>query len=161
MNYNTMNCKRIQIGLPVLILLMLLVNISIVCNFYVNTKATDSISNQILHQNRRLELAFKTNDMMKVASFYSDSGELFGENLIIAGIENSDAYWMSLKDGGISWNLENIKIDAYDSLPVQQGVSKLVYMFQGQEQLSVVRFTLVWKRINDNWLIEVDHYSII
>lgn len=156
-----MNCKRIQIGLFILIPLLLLSFLFIFSDFFYKAKATESILNEILHRNREMELAFKANDMMKVASFYSDRSVLIGENVLIKGRENTDAYWMSLKDRGVSWSLESIKIDACDSLAVQQGISKLVYLFQGQEQLSVVRFTLVWKRINGEWMIEIDHYSSI
>jgi ketosteroid isomerase-like protein len=135
-------------------------------NHYTHSQSIDSINlkdqtSQIISKNREMEAAFAANDMMKVASFYSDSCLLIGENVLIKGREKTNAYWISLKDRGISWRLENIKIDACDSLAVQQGISKLVYMFQGREQLSVVRFTLVWKRVNGEWLIEVDHYSTI
>jgi ketosteroid isomerase-like protein len=140
---------------------MILFNISKANNAIPNTITDDSISNEILLRNRQMEAAFAANDMMRVASFYSDSCVLIGENVLIKGRKNTDAYWLSLKDRGVSWNLEIIKIDACDNLAVQQVISKLVYSVQGQEILSVVRFTLVWKRVNGEWLIEVDHYSAI
>lgn len=156
-----MNCNKLQISQLVSIALLLLVCLFVSSNNFYKTNATKSTSNEILNRNRQMELAFKANDMMKIASFYSDRSVLIGENVLIKGQENTDAYWMSLKDRGVSWSLENIKIDACNSLAIQQGISKLVYMFQGQEQLSLVRFTLVWKRINGEWMIEIDHYSSI
>ncbi len=127
----------------------------------INSTSSAEINTQILNKNREMEAAFNDNDMLKLASFYSDSSILIGEKLTVKGREQVDSYWMSLKDIGVSWNLENIKIDSCDSLAVQQGISKLVYSIQGQENISVVRFTLVWKRIDGDWLIEVDHYSSI
>lgn len=116
---------------------------------------------EILSKNQEMEVAFKLNDMKKIASFYSDSSILIGEKIIVSGREDIDSYWMSLKDIGIKWEIENIKIEACDHIAIQQGISKLAYIFQGQEQLSIVRFTLVWKRVDGDWLIEIDHYSSI
>lgn len=156
-----MNYKKLQISLLVSIALLLLVSLFVSSNNFYKTNATKSTFNEILNRNRQMELAFKTNDMMKVASFYSDSCLIIGENVLIKGREKTNAYWINLKDRGVSWHLENLKIDACDSLAVQHGISKLVYLFQGQEQSSVVRFTLVWKCVKGEWLIEVDHYSAI
>lgn len=150
-----------------LILRTILVALMFTCsNHYANSQDIKSISSpdintQILNKNREMEAAFNDNDMLKLASFYSDSSILIGEKLIVKGREQVDSYWMSLKDIGVSWNLENINIDSCGSLAVQQGISKLVYSIQGQENISVVRFTLVWKRVDGDWLIEVDHYSTI
>lgn len=127
----------------------------------INSTSSTDINTQILNKNREMEAAFNDNDMLKLASFYSDSSILIGEKLIVKGREQVDLYWMSLKDIGVTWNLENIKIDSCDSLAVQQGISKLVYSIQGQENISVVRFTLVWKRVDGDWFIEVDHYTSI
>jgi ketosteroid isomerase-like protein len=127
----------------------------------INSTSCAEIITQILNKNREMEAAFNINDMLKLASFYSDSSILIGEKLIVKGREQVDSYWMSLRDKGVSWNLENIKIDFCDSIAVQQGISRLVYSTQGQKNISVVRFTLVWKQVNDDWFIEIDHYSTI
>lgn len=153
--------KRMQVSLLVLLTLLILVFIPTPSNFFMKAKSAEHISQEILRRNREMELAFNANDMMGVAAFYSDSCVLIGENVLIKGREEVDSYWKSLKDKGISWDLKNVQIDVCDGLAVQQGISKLVYIFQGQEQVSVVRFTLVWKRINEEWFIEVDHYSRI
>ena len=119
------------------------------------------MSNEILEQNRQMEKAFQTNDFHKVASFYSDSSKMIGDKFIIEGRQNIDAYWNEMKGRGVSWELESLRLEVSDNLAVQQGISRLKYIHNNIEQLSVVRFTLVWKRINGVWLIELDHYSVL
>lgn len=116
-------------------------------------------SEEILQRNREMEAALRANDMMKLASFYSDSGMIIGNNILIKGREGIDAYWMNIKDRGVDWELESIKIDICDGLAVQQGISKLTFLLHKEPYISIVRFTLVWKKIDGKWLIEIDHYS--
>lgn len=122
---------------------------------------TTDLSNEILQQNRQMENAFQTNDFLKVASFYADSSKMIGEKHIIEGRQDIDAYWSKMKGRGVSWELENLYLEICDNLAVQQGISRLKYIHNNIEQLSVVRFTLVWKRLNGVWLIELDHYSLL
>ncbi len=128
---------------------------------YLQNNINEIEINAILKTNREMEKAFMENDFLKVASFYADNAVLTGNKHEVKGRQAVDEYWNKLKDRGISWNLENIHIEVYENIAIQRGISRMKFLHEGKEHLSEVRFTLVWKKINNKWLIEIDHYSLL
>jgi len=121
----------------------------------------DTTAQVILQQNRAMEEAFYANDYLKLASFYSDSAVLIGEKHEIKGRAEIDNYWLGLDGKGVAWSLENKSIEHCGDMAVQHGISTLtVKNANGDNFVSKVRFTLFWKKHNDTWLIEIDHYSL-
>ncbi|MDX1651472.1 MAG: nuclear transport factor 2 family protein [Brumimicrobium sp.] len=121
----------------------------------------DTDSNAIIKENREMENAFHANDFKKVASFYSDDAVMVGNRHQVEGRTAIDNYWLGLKDRGISWKLENVHLEVHDNVAIQRGISRMAFIHDGSEHLSEVRFTLVWKKIEGNWKIVVDHYSLL
>lgn len=115
----------------------------------------------ILSVNREMENAFQQNDFLKLASFYGDDAVMVGNRHEVAGRQAIDNYWEGLKDRGISWQLENTALEVHGEVAFQRGISRMKFLHNGKEQLSEVRFTLVWKKINNKWLILIDHYSLL
>lgn len=126
-------------------------------------ESTESVidSNAIIKVNREMENAFHANDFKKVASFYSDEAVMVGNKHQVEGREAIDKYWAGLNDRGISWKLENIHLEVYDNVAIQRGISRMKFLHEGSEHLSEVRFTLIWKKIDGSWQIEIDHYSLL
>lgn len=115
----------------------------------------------ILRLNKEMEEAFHANDFEKVAEFYLDEGVMVGNKHEIKGKENIDTYWLNLKDRGVSWQLENIDLEVHDEVAIQRGISRMKYLYNEKEYLSEVRFTLIWKKVNNKWKIALDHYSLL
>lgn len=129
---------------------------------YICTELHNSIClDSILQRNREMENAFSENDFVKLAAFYSDSAVLVGDKHEIQGRKAIDRYWIGLKDKGVSWNLENIHIEVHGNAAIQRGISRMKYLYEGKEIMAEVRFTLIWKRIKNIWLIEIDHYTLL
>lgn len=146
-------------------LILLFITLAAFCQTNVEWDLKDESNknemNAILEVNREMEKAFMENDFLKVASFYSDNAILIGNKHEVKGRQAVDEYWNKLKDRGVSWNLENVHIEVYDTIAIQRGISRMKFLYEGKEHLSEVRFTLVWKKVNTKWLIEIDHYSIL
>jgi len=113
----------------------------------------------ILSKMEAMTQAYRDNDLKGVANIYSDNAVLIGENQRIEGRSAIDRYWMALEGRGISWDLENKRLEVDENMAFQEGVSRMRYKYDGEERLSEVRFTLVWQKIAGEWKIAVDHYS--
>ncbi|PHR42626.1 MAG: hypothetical protein COA32_17315 [Fluviicola sp.] len=124
---------------------------------------TDSTTeyNAIIQANKEMENAYHANDFKKVASFYADNAVMVGNKHQVESRASIDDYWLGLKDRGISWKLENVHLETHDTIAIQRGISRMKFLHDGSEHLSEVRFTLVWKKINGEWRIELDHYSLL
>ena len=117
--------------------------------------------NVIIQANKEMENAYHANDFKKVASFYADDAVMVGNRHQVEGRASIDNYWLGLKDRGISWKLENVHLEVQNTVAIQRGISRMKFLHDGSEHLSEVRFTLVWKKINGEWRIELDHYSLL
>ncbi|MEZ4687422.1 MAG: DUF4440 domain-containing protein [Bacteroidia bacterium] len=119
------------------------------------------IEREILAVNRQMEAALVANDMLRLSYFYDDEAVLITRGNVVEGRENIDAYWKGLAGRGKAWKLENTAISGEGNMAWQRGISHLTYTSnQGEEVLSVVRFTLVWRKNEaGKWKIMVDHYS--
>ena len=64
-----------------------------------------SVRQQIRVLNQQMEDAFNANDMLKVAAFYSDDGEVVYPNgYTVKGRDGLNNYWNGLKDKGRGWD---------------------------------------------------------
>ena len=125
-----------------------------------SAQTTPQIKKTIDSLNVELETAFNANDMMKVASFYSDDSEVSGQGLRVAGRQNVDKYWMGLKDRGRGWKLEVIEVGGYGDFVYQIGISDLKHMRGDKEARSVADFLLIWKKDNNgNYKIFRDYLT--
>lgn len=116
---------------------------------------------EIIKQNQVLTEAFLNNDFSTVAAAYADDARMIGNKHEIIGRIAIDDYWSKLKDRGINWELINLNIEVFDEVAIQRGISKMRFLYDGKEQESEVKFTLIWKKINDEWKIYIDHYSLL
>ena len=124
-------------------------------------EALSQVEEEILAVNRQMEAALVANNMLGLSYFYDDDAVLITRGNIVEGREDIDAYWFGLEGKGKAWKLENTEIRGEGNVAWQRGISHLTYINnQGEEVLSVVRFTLVWRKNSaGNWKIMVDHYS--
>jgi ketosteroid isomerase-like protein len=124
-------------------------------------KEQTALEREILAVNRQMEAALEADDMLRLAYFYDDEGVLISGRQEVSGREAIDDYWFRFKGKGRSWKLENVAIGGDGNTAWQRGISHLTYIDrEGKEVLSVVRFTLVWRKNEaGNWKIMVDHYS--
>ncbi|HVE62069.1 MAG TPA: DUF4440 domain-containing protein [Chitinophagaceae bacterium] len=113
-------------------------------------KDTSTVKKQIMLLNQQMEDAFNKNDMVKVAAFYSDDGEIvYPDNYTVKGRANLDKYWMDLKDKGRGWKLTVVEIGGQGEFVYQLGKSDLKYIRQGKEANSITNFVLLWRKQND------------
>ncbi len=114
------------------------------------TKDTSSVKKQIMVLNQQMEDAFNKNDMVTVAAFYADDGEIvYPNNYTVKGRTNLDKYWMDLKDKGRGWKLTVVEIGGQGEFVYQLGKSDLKYINKGKESSSITNFVLLWKKQSD------------
>ena len=106
--------------------------------------------------NKDMEKAFNDNDMGKVAGFYLDSAVILGGGMNLTGRKNIDNYWLSLKGQNASWRLEIDKIEDYNNIVIQRGIS---YLSFGSGGKSNVRFLLIWKKVGDSYKVLYDSFT--
>jgi len=114
------------------------------------------VSDKITALNKEIENAFNSNNMEKVAAFYSDSAVVMGGGMNVTGRSALDKYWMSFKDRGSSWKLEIDKIEDFGNIVIQRGRSYLTSTSGGQ---SNVRFLLIWKKSGDTYKVLYDTFT--
>jgi len=123
-------------------------------------KDTSTVKTQIMLLNQQMEDAFNSNDMNKVAGFYSNDGEIVYDNYTVRGRTNLDKYWLDLKDKGRGWKLTVVEIGGQGEFVYQLGKSDLKYIRQGKEANSVTNFVLIWKKQEDgNYKIFRDYLT--
>jgi ketosteroid isomerase-like protein len=113
--------------------------------------ATDKASakKQISELIQEMENSFNKNDMLKVAAFYTDDGEIVDENYTVKGRAGLDKYWTALKDKGRGWKLTTVEIGGEGELIYQLGISDLKYLRESKEANSITNFLLIWKKQPD------------
>jgi uncharacterized protein (TIGR02246 family) len=114
---------------------------------------------EIEAQNRALELAFRTGNLLGVADLYADDAVLIdarGERT--TGRAEIDAYWSAIEHP-LDWRLEIEDIHGSDTVAYEAGVSHLTTLHEGARHTSVVRFLVLWRRdASGAWKIELDAY---
>ena len=118
------------------------------------------VAQQIEATNRKMEEAFKKNDMSTVARFYADDATMFySRGQKIHGREAIDRYWMGIKEPK-DWKLQVVEIGGDKDTVYQVGKSTLTSGTAGKQGTYVCDFVLIWKRQADNtYKIHVDIYN--
>lgn len=135
-----------------------------------------------------MEEAWRIGDKLGVAQFYSDDGYLISDGEIRAhGRQEIDEYWEGFTRKPVNWiltdhltsqNLDEItrsekwkvsglSIPDWEDLNVnipnesyyQLGTSDLIWETNGIQDTGTVDFFLVWKKVEDAYLIYVDAYK--
>jgi ketosteroid isomerase-like protein len=109
-----------------------------------------------------LDTFFHQNDMVKIASVYSEDAKIIGQNFKIEGKEAVTNYWLALKDKGVKWDHEIIELEVAGNLAYQNGVSSLEYKTDKENEtiISNVHYTIIWKKNAEGlWQIYIDHYT--
>lgn len=115
-----------------------------------------TVPDKITALNKEMEVSFNGNDMLKIASFYLDSAVILGGGMNLTGRTNIDNYWMSLKNKNATWKLEIDKIEDYDNIVIQRGIS---YLSSGSGMQSNVRFLLIWKKTGSSYKVLYDSFT--
>lgn len=118
-----------------------------------------TITEEILQQNRNMEQAYNSGDVTSIADYYTHNATIVGPRTEVKGHEAIVAYWKGLEGSHESWELENIEIIPYQDVVIQRGISHLRYYQQDKIVQSDVRFTLVWIQEDNQWKINIDHYT--
>ncbi len=118
-----------------------------------------SVTEEILAQNRAMETAYNNGELIAIADYYSSEAQIIGPRTLIEGNDAVVNYWKGLEGRHVNWRLENTEILPYGDIVIQRGVSYLKFLYEGKEVESVVRFTLLWIQEDGSWKIKIDHYS--
>lgn len=118
------------------------------------------ITQQIEATNRRMEEAFRRNDMSAVARFYADDATMFySRGQKVHGREAIDRYWTGIKEPK-DWKLQVVEIGGDRETIYQVGKSTLTSGPVGKQGTYVCDFVLIWKRQTDGtYKIHVDIYN--
>ena len=126
---------------------------------FTTTICAQTISDEILTQNRNMEAAYNSGELAKIADYYTENATMVGPKTEVVGNENITNYWKGLEGRTVDWKLENIEITAYGDVAIQRGISHLRMYYKENIVQSDVMFTLVWIKEHDQWKINLDHYS--
>lgn len=118
-----------------------------------------TISEEILQQNRKMEQAYNSGALVDIANYYTKNAAIVGPGTEVKGNTAIIAYWKGLEGRHVEWKLENVEITSYKDVVIQRGISYLKYYYEEKIVQSDVRFTLVWIREDNQWKINIDHYS--
>jgi uncharacterized protein (TIGR02246 family) len=121
--------------------------------------SAQAVSEEILQQNRNMEQAYNTGDVTGIANYYTNQAAIVGPRTEVKGNAAIVAYWKGLEGRHVKWTLENIEITPYEEVVIQRGISHLQFYQDEKIVQSDVRFTLVWIKEDNQWKINIDHYS--
>ncbi|MHA4843557.1 YybH family protein [Flavitalea antarctica] len=105
-----------------------------------------AVKKEIARLNQEMEAAFNNNDMLKVAAFYADDGEIVDESYTVKGREGLEKYWVALKDKGRGWKLSVVEVGGEGEFVYQLGRSDLKYLREDKEANSITNFVLIWRK---------------
>lgn len=132
---------------------------TIIYLFLATTVSGQSISEEILQQNRNMEQAYNDGNLVKIADYYASDGTIVGPGTEVIGNKAIASYWKGLEGKNVQWELENVEITLYENVVIQRGISHLQHYYEDKIVQSDVRFTLVWIQEDNQWKISIDHYS--
>lgn len=121
--------------------------------------SAQTISEEILQQNRNMEQSYNSGALVDIANYYTKNAAIVGPGTEVEGNTAIIAYWKGLEGRHVDWSLENVEITPYKDVVIQRGISHLKYYHNEAIVQSDVRFTLVWVREDNQWKINIDHYS--
>lgn len=129
-----------------------------------NTKTNilvEKTDEEVIRENNDLiDSWFDTDDFLLIASTFTNDATILGEGLDIKGIDAIKKYWLKLEGTGDSWDMEIKYLDIRGDLAVQNGTFKLVYQQKGQEIISDVNYTMIWKKQTDSdWKIDTYQFT--
>lgn len=118
------------------------------------------IAQQIEAINRKMEEAFRRNDMSAVARFYADDATMFySRGQKVHGREAIDRYWIGIKEPK-DWKLQVVEIGGDRDTIYQVGKSTLTSGPVGKQGTYFCDFVLIWKRQPDGtYKIHIDIYN--
>lgn len=113
----------------------------------------ERLRDEVAGRCKQMEQAMRDNDLMKVASFYTDDAILMSksDNKRGGSREAIEEYWKRFGTG-IDWSLSVESIRGVDSLIVHHGRSVLTYITKNERHTSEVEFMLLWIRQEDGVL---------
>lgn len=107
-----------------------------------------------------MDSLFALDRMGDIASVYHDSARIVSTGRIITGKAGIEAYWSQLDGSGVSWDHAIEELTVRGDRAIQTGTSELHYRSADDTLVSLVRYTLIWKKDSTgNWWIDRDHYT--
>ncbi|MCT8339127.1 nuclear transport factor 2 family protein [Flavobacteriaceae bacterium TK19130] len=123
------------------------------------SQQAQSVTDQVLAQNRAMETAYNAGNLTKIADYYTKDGLIIGPQSQVEGHEAIVNYWTGQEGRHVDWELETIELLEYGEAVVQRGISHLRYYYNEEIVQSDVRFTLLWVKEDGQWKIKIDHYT--
>lgn len=141
------------------ILVLAILVLATVCTTLKKTEAQslsqnlERLRDEVAGRCKQMEQAMRDNDLLKVASFYTDDAILMSKsgNKRGGSREAIEAYWKRFGTG-IDWSLSVESIRGVDSLIVHHGRSVLTYITNNERHTSEVEFMLLLIRQEDGVL---------
>ncbi|MAZ71845.1 MAG: hypothetical protein CMC70_01740 [Flavobacteriaceae bacterium] len=121
--------------------------------------SAQTIVAEIIGQNRNMEKAYNTGNVTAIATYYTNNAAIVGPRTEVTGNPAIVEYWKGLEGRHVKWTLENTEITPYEDVVIQRGISHLQFYQDEKIVQSDVRFTLVWIKEDNQWKINIDHYS--
>lgn len=107
-----------------------------------------------------MDSLFALDNMEAIASIYHDSACIVSYGRILQGREAITSYWGQLQGVGVAWSHEVEDLTVRGDRAIQYGTSELLYRSGEDTLISLVNYTLIWRRdAQGEWWIERDHYT--
>lgn len=113
----------------------------------------------ILITNRLFTARVAAGDATGLAALYTDDARLLPPGSeVTQGADNIVAYWQGAIDRGLSGvSLETIEVDNEGDTAIEIGHYHLTIADQAEAAMG--KYLVVWKRIDDQWLIHRDIWN--
>jgi ketosteroid isomerase-like protein len=122
---------------------------------------------QILHErNEKLGEYFKSGDVQKLVTMYSDSAKLCPNrsSTIYVGRNAIREFWSAASEGSklLEMNTETLSVDGNSDVIYETGISTTKTLYQDSVYTTKVKFANVWKKQPDGtYLLDVDIWNAV
>lgn len=137
-----MSLKAKEIRFPFSLLLVCFLHSAVNAQSYGSIKKIDSIRNV-------MQQLAKENKLHAVAGFYTDDAIVRGNDAMLHGKKEIEAYWQQIRGTGEDWHWEIKCVSGSDALIYQTGISNLTLKYGDLLKTYRVNFCVAWEKQDD------------
>ncbi len=125
-------------------------------------KNANNIKDELSAVLDNMEKLFEENKMAEIAQYYTQDAQMLEPG---GGVHSGNpaikAYWNSLKNQGISWELEIIEAEELKNHAYSVAISKLKYRSGDKENLAKTKALIIWEKTDKGYRIKKDFFHFL